>query len=219
MSKMNYNTNEDDWWNAKKKSDYPHPPYIDTTPDTTSPMYMLEWLFCGIWKCQDWKKIYCRGAHQPHSQMNPSNVHTDDGIEGWCALPAALNLTLIDSLNAPNWIQRGCILASISPSRTGGTVTEVDSGACLAGPEASSSWDSWGVDGRWWQMVCGGLSLGEVGLRIWRNATLLPSEAHRNHPPLILPLLPPSFLAHRTPDAELWPLISGLLSKSTHFLQ
>ena len=51
--------------------------------------------------------------------------------------------------------------------------------------------------------------LWEVGLRIWRKATLLPSEAHRNPPPLILPLLPPSSLAHGTPDAELQPLISG----------
>ena len=55
--------------------------------------------------------------------------------------------------------------------------------------------------------------LGEVGLRIWRNMTLLPSEAHRNIPPLFLPLLPPSFLAHRTPGAELQPLISGPLLK------
>ena len=59
------------------------------------------------------------------------------------------------------------------------------------------------VDGVWWTF------LGEVGMRIWRNVTLLPSEVHRKPSPLILPLLPQSFLAHGTPDAELWPLISG----------
>ena len=60
-------------------------------------------------------------------------------------------------------------------------------------------------------MVCGRPSWGELGLRTSRNVTLLPSGAHKNLPPLILPLPPPSFLAHKTPGAELWPLTSGPL--------
>ena len=38
----------------------------------------------------------------------------------------------------------------------------------------------------------GRLSYEEVGLGIWRNVTLLPSEAHRDPPPLDLPLPLPS---------------------------
>ena len=52
-------------------------------------------------------------------------------------------------------------------------------------------------------MGCGGLSYEEVGLGIWRNVTLLPSEGHRNPPPLNLPLMPPSSPIPQPPSAVL----------------
>ena len=70
-----------------------------------------------------------------------------------------------------------------------------------------------GAGGRWWQMGCGRLSWQEVGLRTWRNVTLLPSGAHKNLPPLSLLLPPPSFLNHKPPSIELPSPTSGPLPK------
>ena len=71
-------------------------------------------------------------------------------------------------------------------------------------------WTPEGADGRWWQMGCDGIPYEEVGLGIWRNVALLPSEGHRN--PLPLNLLPPllSSPSHQPPNAVLLSLISGL---------
>ena len=80
MSKMSYNTNEDDWWNEKKVTT-PHLPYIDTTPDMPSPIYMLKWLFVASESVRIEKRFTAEGAHQPHSQMYSSYVCTDGGVE------------------------------------------------------------------------------------------------------------------------------------------
>ena len=71
-------------------------------------------------------------------------------------------------------MERGCILASISPSRTGGAVKEVDSGLCSAGPGDLGSWDSWG--GRW-EMVADGVwqtFLGEGGAEDMEECDIAP---------------------------------------------
>ena len=71
-------------------------------------------------------------------------------------------------------------------------------------------WTPEGAGGRQWQMGCDGLSFEEVGLVTWRNVTLLPSEAHKNPPPLSLPLPLPSSPSHRPPNAVPPFLVSGL---------
>ena len=58
-------------------------------------------------------------------------------------------------------------------------------------------------------MGCDRLSYEEVGLGIQRNITLLPSEAHRNPPPLNLPLPLPSSPSHQPPNTVPQSLISG----------
>ena len=64
-----------------------------------------------------------------------------------------------------------------------------------------------------WEMVAerfGRFSCKEVGLGIQRNVTLLPSEAHRNPPPLNLLLLLPSFPVPQSPSVAPPPPVCGL---------
>ena len=61
MSEMNYNTDEDDQWNSK--GNYPHPPFIDTTPDMTSPIYMFKWPFLWHLKVSGLKKDLLQRGH------------------------------------------------------------------------------------------------------------------------------------------------------------
>ena len=70
-------------------------------------------------------------------------------------------------------------------------------------------WTPGGMDGGLWWMGCGRLSCEEVGLGIWRNVTLLPSEAHRNPPPLNLPLPLPSFPVPQSPSIAPPPPVCG----------
>ena len=117
---------------------------------------------CGTWRCQGWRRTCCRGDTPTPPQVYLLHVCTNGGIGGWWALPATLNLSLVYTLDAPYWMQRGCILAGIFPSKTKGAVEEVDSSACSAGPGASGSLDSWGAgwemvaDGVWWTFLWGG---------------------------------------------------------------
>ena len=66
----------------------------------------------------------------------------------------------------PNWIQRGCMLAGISLSKTEGAVEEVDSSASSVGTEASGSLGSWGdrwemiEEGALWVFLGGGEDVG-----------------------------------------------------------
>ena len=99
--------------------------------------------------------------------------------------------------------------AGMSSSEAGGTGGETAFIAWSSGSGTSGSVDSWG--GRWWQMGFGRLSYEEVGLGIWRNVTLLPSEAHRNPLPLNLaPMLPsspiPQLPSAVPPSPICWPV-------------
>ena len=141
------------------------------------------------------------GAHQPHPRCT---LHTCAQMVAWeVDGPSLQPLTWhwYTHLMPPSWIQRGCILAGMVSSKAGGTAGETAVIAWSVGSGTSGPVDSWGADGRWWQMGCGGLSYEEVGLGIWRNVTLLPSEAHRNPPPLNLPLLLPSSPIPQPPSA------------------
>ena len=139
----------------------PPPTIKDNTLKCYSLIYKFMWLFLWCLKCQGWRRICCRGTHQTHSQVYLVYMSANGSTRGWWALPATLNLTSVYSLDSPNWIWRGCMLAGISPSKTEGAVEEVDSSACSVGTEASGSLDSWG--GRWemkeegaWQVFLGG---------------------------------------------------------------
>ena len=100
------------------------------------------------------KGTVAKGAHQPHPKctlhMCVQMVAWE--IDGPSLQPAIWHLYTL--LMPPNWMQRGCILAGISPSKTEGAVEEVDSSACSAGPGTSGSLDSW--EGRW-EMVADGV--------------------------------------------------------------
>ena len=63
-------------------------------------------------------------------------------------------------------------------------------------------WTPEGVDGRQWCMGYGEFSCGEVRLEIWKDVTSAPSEAHKNLPPLSLPLPLPFSPTPQSPGTE-----------------
>ena len=155
----------------------------------------------------DWieEGFVTRGTCQPYPKVHSAYMCTDGSMWGWWPLCATFNPALIHPLDAPNCRQRGIIWAGIVTSRASGAAGEgtfdANPNYSTAGAEASgvASWCSCGVQ-RWWQLEIGGAFWVVLGWRTWRNVTWLPTRAHTNLPPPILPqltescsaLLPPS---------------------------
>ena len=117
--------------------------------------------------CQGLKKNLLQRGHtnlSPKCTLQTSAQMVAWEVDGPSLQPSTWHWYTL--LMPPNWMQRGCTLAGISPSKTEGTVEEADSSACPAGTEASGSLNSWrgGWDmveeGAWWVLLGGGEDVG-----------------------------------------------------------
>ena len=185
-----------------KNDTTPYPPFIDKTLMCHSPIYRFMWLFLWCLNVSELKKDLLQRGH-----TNPTpkcTLHTwvqmvPHEVDGPSLQPSTWQLYTL--LMPSNWIQRGCMSAGISPSKTEGAVEEVDSSAWSAGTEASGSLDSWG--GRWemveegaWQDFLGGGE--DVGREECNTA---PLRSPYNPPPLNQSPPPRSSLTPPSPDA------------------
>ena len=140
--------------------------------------------------CPGWKKICCM-RDTPTPPLSAPCIHV---CRWW-------HMRLMDPLCSPQpgtstlaWCPpaeyKGVAYWQGSPPlKLGVTAGEADFIVWSTGSGTTGPVDSvMGTDGRWWWMRYGRFSCEGVGLRIGRNVTLLPSEAHRNPPPLNLPL-------------------------------
>ena len=128
------------------KSDItPHPPFTDKTLMCYSPIYKFMWLFLWCLNVSGLKKDLLQRGHTnptPKCTLCTWVQMVAQEVDGPSLQPSTWHLYTL--LMPPNWIQRGCMSAGISPSKTEVAVEEVDSRACSAGTEASGSLDSWG---------------------------------------------------------------------------
>ena len=182
----------------------PIPPYFIVPPSLHNPptlqinMALLMVLEC-VWVE---KRFAAWGTHQPHPQVHLAYMHTDGGTWGWWTLFAALNLALVHLLWCPPAEYKGVAYWQGSPPlKLEGQLERQTSLPGLQDWELQVLWTLEGADGRWWWMGYGRFSCEGVRLRIGRNVTLLPSEAHRNPLPLNLPLLLPFFPIPPSPGA------------------
>ena len=109
-----------------------------------------------------------RGTHQLHPQAYLAHMCTDGDMWGWWPLFATFNLASIHSLDAPNWIQRDCMLVGRASSEAGEAAGEAVSDACsiicVADSDATcvTLVGSWGgrqetvVEGSWQAFLEGG---------------------------------------------------------------
>ena len=182
----------------------PPPTIYWQIPKCYAPIYKLMWLFLWYLNVSGLKKGFLQRGH-----TNPTpkcTLHTwvqmvTWEVDGPSLQPSTWHLYTL--LMPPNWMQRGCMWAGMSSSKTGGTVKRQTPVPALQEQMLQVLWISKGVDGKWSRKGYGESSEEEVRMWVGRSAILLPSEAHKN-PLLLNQSLPlPSSLILLSPSAEL----------------
>ena len=163
---------------------------------------MSKVTFCDAWGYPNWRRFLSQEGHANLTSKCSLCTCVQIAackVDGPSVQPSTWHLYTL--LMPPNCRQRGVIWVGIATSRAPGATGEGTSGAnsnfFTTGVEASGA-ASWCSCGGGMEIVavwdCGIFWVG-VGWRTWRNVTWLPTKAHTNPPPPILPEPIESFLA------------------------